>query len=275
MRWRCCTAPARHRGARRSSRSAGATSSAPRCCCATCSPTTPSAPTSRASWSLCEHEGDRIAHDIIHRLKAATRGRARRWTRIDGYQLATALDDIVDYAEQAADNTGPLRGRGADGAGRRRWATCSSAPASRSRGALRCAAHGRRPRAATSSRSTAWRTRATGISRDGVASLFVNGIDPMVVIRWKDIFESLEASVDACEHVAHVLEGISLRRRAVRWPKARATAATGDGSPGAGAGRHRARPPTARRRRRTRGRWAGSRDRGRTCPCGCRSSRGG
>jgi uncharacterized protein Yka (UPF0111/DUF47 family) len=51
------------------------------------------------------------------------------------------------------------------------------------------------------------------ISRDGVASLFANGIDPMVVIRWKDIFASLEASVDACEHVAHVLEGISLRRR--------------------------------------------------------------
>ena len=35
-----------------------------------------------------------------------------------------------------------------------------------------------------------------------------DGIDPMVVIRWKDIFESLEAAVDACENVAHVLEGI-------------------------------------------------------------------
>jgi uncharacterized protein len=34
----------------------------------------------------------------------------------------------------------------------------------------------------------------------------------MVVIRWKDIFETLEQSVDACEKVAHVLEGISLRR---------------------------------------------------------------
>src|SRR5437762_2954209 len=50
------------------------------------------------------------------------------------------------------------------------------------------------------------------ISREAVASLFANGIDPMVVIRWKDIFASLEASIDACEHVAHVLEGISLRR---------------------------------------------------------------
>jgi uncharacterized protein len=51
------------------------------------------------------------------------------------------------------------------------------------------------------------------LSRDAIASLFLVGIDPMVVIRWKDIFESLEASIDACEHVAHVLEGITLKRR--------------------------------------------------------------
>ena len=35
----------------------------------------------------------------------------------------------------------------------------------------------------------------------------------MVVIRWKDIFASLEAGIDACEHVAHVLEGIGIKRR--------------------------------------------------------------
>ena len=51
------------------------------------------------------------------------------------------------------------------------------------------------------------------LSREAIASLFADGIDPMVVIRWKDIFESLEASIDACEHVAHVLEGIALKRR--------------------------------------------------------------
>jgi uncharacterized protein Yka (UPF0111/DUF47 family) len=54
---------------------------------------------------------------------------------------------------------------------------------------------------------------ADRLSRDAIASLFVAGIDPMVVIRWKDIFESLEATADACERVAHVLEGIALRRR--------------------------------------------------------------
>jgi uncharacterized protein Yka (UPF0111/DUF47 family) len=48
------------------------------------------------------------------------------------------------------------------------------------------------------------------LSREAIASLFAKGIDPMVVIRWKDIFESLEQAIDSCETVAHILEGISL-----------------------------------------------------------------
>ena len=37
------------------------------------------------------------------------------------------------------------------------------------------------------------------ITREALASLFRGGIDPMVVIRWKDIFERLEHAIDACE----------------------------------------------------------------------------
>ena len=61
-------------------------------------------------------------------------------------------------------------------------------------------------------RSTGSRTRATASSATGRPSLFAGGIDPMVVIRWKDIFESLEAAVDACETAAHVMEGVALKR---------------------------------------------------------------
>jgi uncharacterized protein Yka (UPF0111/DUF47 family) len=46
------------------------------------------------------------------------------------------------------------------------------------------------------------------IYRQAVASLFDGGIDPMLVIRWKDIVERLEQAVDSCDHVGHVLEGI-------------------------------------------------------------------
>src|SRR5271157_4911935 len=49
---------------------------------------------------VCEQEGDRITHDIIHRLSAHRRVRAP-FDATDGYALATALDDVVDYEEEA------------------------------------------------------------------------------------------------------------------------------------------------------------------------------
>src|SRR5437588_337137 len=48
-------------------------------------------------------------------------------------------------------------------------------------------------------------------TREAVASLFEGGIDPMVVIRWKDIFERLENAIDATERAAYILEGIVLK----------------------------------------------------------------
>src|SRR3954468_15578575 len=52
---------------------------------------------------LCEQEGDRITHDIIHRLNGGGRGHRRPFDADDGHALATALDDVVDFAEQTAD----------------------------------------------------------------------------------------------------------------------------------------------------------------------------
>jgi uncharacterized protein Yka (UPF0111/DUF47 family) len=49
------------------------------------------------------------------------------------------------------------------------------------------------------------------LGREAVASLFEEGIDPLVVIRWKDIYERLEEAIDACEKVAYLLEGISTK----------------------------------------------------------------
>jgi uncharacterized protein Yka (UPF0111/DUF47 family) len=49
------------------------------------------------------------------------------------------------------------------------------------------------------------------ITREAIAALFDNGIDPMVVIRWKDIYERLEEAIDATEHVANIIEGIVIK----------------------------------------------------------------
>src|SRR5256714_12389315 len=51
---------------------------------------------------VVEHEGDRIAHDVIYRVTELD-GRAPFDPR-DVHDLVTAVDDIVDFAEQTADS---------------------------------------------------------------------------------------------------------------------------------------------------------------------------
>jgi uncharacterized protein len=158
----------------------------------------------------CEHEGDRVTHDIIHRLHDGRAGR-KGIDSLEGLQLATALDDIVDNAEQTADMLGLY------GVEATMEHACLLADVLVAAGEQVSAALG-----ALRSGGDMWshlveihrlENEADRLSRDAIASLFVAGIDPMVVIRWKDIFESLEAAADSCEHVAHVLEGIGMKRR--------------------------------------------------------------
>ena len=55
---------------------------------------------------VCEQEGDRITHDIIHRLNATF---VTPIDREDILALASALDDIIDYTEEVADYMGLYR----------------------------------------------------------------------------------------------------------------------------------------------------------------------
>jgi len=162
---------------------------------------------------VCEQEGDRITHDIIHRLAGPGHIRAP-FGAGDGYALATALDDIVDHTEHAAAQLG-LYGVEAPMEQAVEFADVLVGAGEQIARALRCL----RTRTELASHLVEihrLENEGDRLQRDAVASLFAGGIDPMVVIRWKDIFESLEAAVDACETVAHILEGITLKQRG-RW----------------------------------------------------------
>src|SRR5271155_4835748 len=63
---------------------------------------------------LCEQEGDRITHDLIHRLNGSRHVRAP-FDAGDGYRLATALDEILDEGAQAAATLGPSAAAGGAG----------------------------------------------------------------------------------------------------------------------------------------------------------------
>jgi uncharacterized protein Yka (UPF0111/DUF47 family) len=165
-----------------------------------------------------EHVGDRIARDIIQRLSgnghrpwfAENRGRGALGVA-DGHALATALDDVVDFAEQTADALG-VYGVEAPMEQSVELAKVLVAASDQVADALAAFGAGDADALDVAVREIR-RLESAGdrVLREGLVCLFANGIDPMVVIRWKDIFESLEASVDACQTVADVLEGISLK----------------------------------------------------------------
>lgn len=46
---------------------------------------------------------------------------------------------------------------------------------------------------------------------EALASLFRQRIDPLEVIKWKDVYETMEGCIDQCEAVAHVLESVVLK----------------------------------------------------------------
>jgi uncharacterized protein len=155
----------------------------------------------------CEHEGDRIAHEILSRL--AERG-AAKLDAADVHALTGALDDVVDYAEQAADQLG-LYGIEAPMDRAQEIAEVLVSAADTVAESL-CALRDGEDLAGRLREIHRLENQADRIVRAAVASLFAAGIDPMMVIRWKDIFETLESAVDACETVANVLEGIALKR---------------------------------------------------------------
>ena len=153
-----------------------------------------------------ENEGDRITHEIIKRLNSTF---VTPIDREDIYGLATQMDDIVDFTEEAADFLGLYK---------------IEAPMEQAGaltkvlvGACEQLAMGLEHLRDFKDLDKYWieihrlENEGDRISRDAVASLFSNGIDPMVVIRWKDIYERLEDAIDATERVANILSGVVIK----------------------------------------------------------------
>jgi len=157
---------------------------------------------------ICEQEGDRITHDLVQRLNNTF---VTPIDREDIIQLASALDDIIDLTEEVADYMGLYK---------------IEAPMEQAQRLAHILLEASRQIAEAMPRLRDFKDMdrytvaihtlendGDRIVREGVASLFEGGIDPMVVIRWKDLFERLEEAVDACERVANVLQGIVIKNR--------------------------------------------------------------
>jgi predicted phosphate transport protein (TIGR00153 family) len=156
----------------------------------------------------CEHDGDRITHDIIDRLNHSF---VTPFDREDIIALASALDDVVDFIEEIADFLGlyrieaPMQQAQEMATVLRQSVTalCSGVPGLRSLHDLHsCTIEVNR-----------LEDEGDRLFRDAVASLFERGIDPMIVIRWKDIFERLEDAIDSTETAVNILESVIIKNR--------------------------------------------------------------
>ncbi len=155
---------------------------------------------------LAEQEGDRITHDIAQRLNATF---VTPLDREDIFGLATQLDDIVDFVEETADFMGLYQ---------------IEAPMDQALEMADVLVKSCEQLAEALDHLRGFKdldrywigihqleNDGDRLYRDAVASLYANGIDPMVVIRWKDLFTVLERAIDATETAAHILEGIAIK----------------------------------------------------------------
>ena len=155
---------------------------------------------------LAEQEGDRITHDLVNRVNSTF------VTPIDGediYSLAKEVDDIVDYTEETADFMGLYRIE----APMEQSLALADVLVKSCEQLAQALAHLRGFKNLERYWIEIHRLENDGdrLYRDAVASLFANGIDPMVVIRWRDIFLRLERAIDATETAASTLEGIVIK----------------------------------------------------------------
>ena len=154
-----------------------------------------------------EHKCDFLTHEIIQRLN---RTFVTPMDREDIHSLARTIDDVMDAIDNAAALV-PLYKIDKVRPGARELAKVISSSADEVRRALEALEKrsGVLERAVEINRLE---NEADRIHQRAVGQLFDEERDPMVVIKWKEIFDLLEEATDRCEDVANLLENVVVKQ---------------------------------------------------------------
>jgi len=153
-----------------------------------------------------EATGDRITHEIIKKLH---RTFVTPIDREDIYKLTSALDDVLDLTEAASARMALFKIKEATKEAKE---LCHII--------LKSAEE--IVKAITNLRKLAnvydhcveinrLENVADTVCRDAIARLLDEGLPPLEVIKWKEIYETLETATDRCEDVANIVEGVVLK----------------------------------------------------------------
>ena len=155
-----------------------------------------------------EHETDVITHTCVERLHKTF---ITPLDRDDIHRLITGMDDVMDYIEAAAaavmlyeltEMKPPARAL-ADVLVRATEVVATAV------GGLRNVKHAESILAACIEINRL-ENEGDEIFRAALADLFRGVSDPLLVLKWKDVYEALENATDRCEDVANIIEGVVL-----------------------------------------------------------------
>ncbi len=155
-----------------------------------------------------EHETDTITHRCVEALHKTF------ITPIDRdqiHRLITRMDDIMDFVEAAAERI-ELYELTTMTSDCRDLADALHRAAQQVEGAVRGLRTLKEPQATLKLCIDINRleNETDAILRRSVARLFKDEKDPILVIKWKEIYENLESATDRCEDVANIIEGVIL-----------------------------------------------------------------
>jgi len=155
-----------------------------------------------------EHEGDEITHQVIEHLNTTF---ITPMDREDIYQLATALDDVVDAIEAAGDLF-ILHGIEQPRPFMIQQSEVLVRAASQTEAAVK--ALDKLDRTVLEPywiEINSLENEGDRVYRRSIADMFNGDHRAMDVLRWKDVSETLEEALDGLENVANIVEAVVLK----------------------------------------------------------------
>jgi hypothetical protein len=159
-----------------------------------------------AEIQALEKRGDEIDDEIARRLE---RSFITPFDREDIHMLVSRLDDVIDLMDGAARRYEMLHIKDVRPEGKELARVLAEAADH-----LQQAVAGIKKPAEVERQVGAVKTleeEADAIYEQAISALFANGGDPLDVLRWKEMFDTLERTTDYCMRVAQVLRSVSLK----------------------------------------------------------------
>lgn len=155
-----------------------------------------------------EQDGDLLTHDIIRKLNKTF---ITPIDREDIHALATTLDDIIDLIWAAVDRLTVFKLTNST-----KWAVTMSKDLLTTIEFVEKAIKKLREKNYSHIQEycieiNKLENRLDREFRDALGHLFEEIKDPILIIKWKEIYEHLEDASDKCEDVANILESIVLK----------------------------------------------------------------